>query len=218
MAVEGTSYLGRLIAKVLSSPVGVGNALYRLSDVENTVREVDTVAFAAYPRRVFDEVGLFDERLVRDQDVELNSRIRKAGYRIILDPEAVVYYSPRDSLSSLCKQNFGNGLWNIRTWSINPGSLALRHFVPFFFVSGLLILGVVAPFLREAALVLAATVTVYLLVAMVASIRIAIRFRDFRLMGAFIVFPMLHVSYGIGSVVGLISVVTGAFSGKRVVS
>ncbi|MBC7084038.1 MAG: glycosyltransferase family 2 protein [Firmicutes bacterium] len=215
VAVAETGYLRRLISKVLSSPFGVGNSLYRLSDVEQSVREVDTVAYAAYPRRVFDEVGLFDERLIRDQDVELNSRIRRAGYKILFEPEAVIYYSPRDSLTALWKQNYGNGLWNIKTWRMIPGSLSLRHFVPFFFVAGLLILGLAAPFLREARLLLAGTVTLYVLADMTESIRIACRDRDLSLLGASIVFPVLHVSYGTGSVVSFLSELIRAFSRKK---
>lgn len=50
-----------------------------------------------YKREVFDKVGVFDEKLWPGEDVDLDRRIKAAGYRLLYTPEAVVYhYRPAD--------------------------------------------------------------------------------------------------------------------------
>ena len=61
----GYGPIGLAVSEVMSSSVGVGNSLFRVSGEE---RYVDTLPFGAYRREVFDKIGFFDESLVRDQD------------------------------------------------------------------------------------------------------------------------------------------------------
>src|SRR5438445_620191 len=70
------SFSARLVASVLSSPFGVGNSKFRTSREEGFV---DTVPFGAFRREIFDRVGMYNEKLVRNQDNERNARIRKEG-------------------------------------------------------------------------------------------------------------------------------------------
>ena len=79
---RGRGYMGEAIAGALSTPFGVGNSMFRL-DVRSGY--VDTVPFGAFRRDLFDRIGLYDERLTRNQDNELNYRIRKNGGKIYLD-------------------------------------------------------------------------------------------------------------------------------------
>ncbi|MEW5721076.1 MAG: glycosyltransferase family 2 protein [Chloroflexota bacterium] len=79
----GETWIARGIALAQSSPFGVGNAAFRYS---NRAQYVDTLAFGAYRRKIFDRVGLFDEELVRNQDDEFNFRLARAGGKIWLDP------------------------------------------------------------------------------------------------------------------------------------
>src|SRR5258708_10265827 len=81
----------RLVAAILSSPFGVGNSKFRTSREEGFV---DTVPFGAFRREIFDRVGMYNEKLVRNQDNELNARIRKAGGRIYLTPTLTTQYNP----------------------------------------------------------------------------------------------------------------------------
>ncbi|HWO93560.1 MAG TPA: glycosyltransferase family 2 protein, partial [Dehalococcoidia bacterium] len=74
---------GEAIAIAMSSPFGVGDARFRTSDSPGFV---DTVAFGAYRREVFDRIGLFDEDLERNVDDEFNYRLREAGGHIYLNP------------------------------------------------------------------------------------------------------------------------------------
>ena len=65
------------ICEVLSNKFGVGNSTFR-TGIES-VKEVDTVPFGCWPKRVFEKYGRFDVRLVRNQDIEFSKRIINGG-------------------------------------------------------------------------------------------------------------------------------------------
>ncbi len=69
----------KIIALAMSSPFGVGNAHFRTGLKDGLV---DTVAFGAYKKEVFEKIGYFDEELARNQDDEFNYRLIKNGYSI----------------------------------------------------------------------------------------------------------------------------------------
>ncbi len=185
------------------SKFGVGGSYFRTGCV--TKRYVDTVAYGMYRREIFDEVGLFDERLARNQDIELSHRIRRCGHNIILDPTTAAYYYPRSTLRKLCKQSFSNGYWNIITWRLVPGSLSMRHFVPLAAVTCGVGLCALSGLFASAKVVLAFLAILYFLLAVYASMSITIQKRDFRFLLTLLLFPVFHVSYGVGSLCSLIS-------------
>ena len=133
--------MAKAIAAATSSKFGVGNSMFRLSGSQC---EVDTVPFGTYRKEVFDRIGLYDERLVRNQDIELNSRIRKAGGKIIISPEIKLKYYNRATCKGIWQQSFDNGLWNPYTIWLVGGGLQVRHFIPMFFVLSIIILGVLS--------------------------------------------------------------------------
>jgi len=137
---------GKAIALAMSSPFGVGNSRFRTSD--NQECYVDSVAFPAYKKEIFDEVGLFDEELVRCQDDEFNFRIRHYGGKILLTPKIKSWYYPRSGFKKLWRQYFGYGFWKVRILQKHFWMMQLRHFVPAAFVMtllGLLIVGLFVP-------------------------------------------------------------------------
>ena len=192
----------RCIAATMMSPLGAGNAYYRLDS--NQLRQVDTVAYGLYRATVFEEIGLFDERLVRNQDMEMSCRIRDAGYVILLDPSVQVYYTPRNSIVSLAKQSFANGYWNIITWRLVPGSLSWRHFAPLAFVTYFLLLGPLSFFSLMCRMFFALGACVYLCAVFFETVKTVMRTKDITLVGISVCFPVLHVSYGLGSIWGLL--------------
>ncbi|MDR3050237.1 MAG: glycosyltransferase family 2 protein, partial [Oscillospiraceae bacterium] len=128
---RGRGYTGQAIAGALCTVFGVGNAHFRLGAQAGYV---DTVPFGAFRRDLFDRIGLYDERLTRNQDNELNYRIRKHGGKVYLDPAIRCTYYCRDTLGGIMKMGFQNGLWNVVTMYLCPGAMGLRHFVPLLFV------------------------------------------------------------------------------------
>lgn len=171
-------------------------------------RYVDSLFHGAYRREVIEKVGLFDERLLRTEDNDLHYRIREAGYKIRFDPSIRSAQFARSSLKKMLKQKYGNGYWIGRTLFVQPKCLQKFHFAPFIFVLGIIALASIGafatwlPFAVCAALYAAATV--------VLTIRAAIQSseRNWTMVALPFVFFGIHVSYGVGTLVGLIA---GAF-------
>jgi GT2 family glycosyltransferase len=135
----GATYLARTISLAMASPFGVGDALFRYSEIEGYV---DTVAFGAYKRAVFDKIGLFDEKLAKNQDDEFNYRLRKMGGKILISPQIRSFYYSRATLKKLWAQYFLYGFWKIRVLQKHLKMMRLRHFIPSTFVLSVLLSGV----------------------------------------------------------------------------
>lgn len=191
------------IREVLSHPLGVGNSAFRTGI--NKAKEVDTVPFGCWRRSVFDRFGRYDERLVRNQDIELNKRIKAGGGKIIIVPDTFCTYYARETFSKLARNNYGNGKWNILTvyYTHQLKSLSLRHFIPLLFVLSLLLPVVAGFFWHPLWWICVASLLLYTFVVSLISARIAIRKHlDFSYLSA--AFFVLHLSYGWGSLVGLL--------------
>lgn len=169
-----------------------------------TQREyVKTMAFGLYRREVFQTVGKYNELLPRSEDNDMNYRVRQAGYKLCCDPQIKSTRVNRSSLKGLTKQKYSNGYWIGKTLGINPKCFSIFHFVPFFFVLGIILTSVLAalglPFL--AMLMWAA----YAVVITGASVLEICR-NEFAITHLLLplLFLLLHISYGIGTLVGLI--------------
>lgn len=202
---KGEGFIGQAIAYAQGCRFGLGGARFRTA---RKAQYVDTIFPGAWRKNIFDICGLFDEKLVRNQDIEHNARIRKKGGKIFLTPEIKFYYYCRSSLKDLWAQNFGNGFWNIKTIRIAPGSLSLRHFVPLVFVTSLLTSWMIPK------LWLAIMIS-YLLCNLFFSLKIAAAngFRYFFIMPA--VFVTIHLSYGLGSLAGVFEFLTSGLRGRK---
>ena len=190
------------ISYVLSHPFGVGNGLFRIGTKEP--KYVDTVPFGAYKREVFNKIGLFNEKLIRNQDLEFNLRLKKAGGEILLVPEIISYYYAREDLKGLFKQNFWNGFWVLYSTKFTKTPFSLRHLIPFFFIlsicGGLILSLIYRPFVYLFVLVLAT----YLIANIFFSFKISFQ-RGFKyFIPVMLSFTTLHFSYGFGSMGGLI--------------
>jgi len=197
------------ISYVLSHPFGVGNGLFRIGIKEP--KYVDTVPFGAYKREVFNKIGLFNEKLIRNQDLEFNLRLKKAGGKILLVPEIVSYYHARADLKGLFTQNFWNGFWVLYSTKFTKTPFSLRHLIPFFFVlsiCGSLILSLIyRPFIYLFVLVLAT----YLIADIFFSLKMSFQ-RGFKyFIPVMLSFAALHFSYGFGSIWGLIKLASKRF-------
>ena len=119
---HGRGFMGEAIAEMLKTPLGVGNATYRLTTEDGYV---DTVPFGCFKRALFDRIGGFDERMTRNQDNELNFRIRKNGGKIYLNHNIRVQYYCRDTMRGIMKMGYMNGKWNVITMTLVPGSMGV---------------------------------------------------------------------------------------------
>lgn len=190
----------RLIALATSHRFGVGNSKFRTAAPDGFV---DTVPFGAYRREVFDRVGLFDERLLRNQDNELCSRILARGGKIFLTADLQAAYYSRRTLRELASQAFRNGMWNVLTVRLTPAAFRWRHFIPFVFVTALASLAVGSIAFESARPILGALICLYGLAALLASVNIQWKTSAKCALLLPPVFFILHSAYGIGTWRGL---------------
>jgi glycosyltransferase involved in cell wall biosynthesis len=193
--------MARAIAVGLSHPLGVGNSHFRIGAKEP--RWVDTVPFGCYRREVFERIGLFDEELVRNQDDELNLRLIRRGGRILLLPQIVCQYYARDSLRKLWRMYYQYGYFKPLVVRKVKAVMTVRQLVPPAFVLVLLAGGLLAPWSRLAAAGLALVVVLYLSVIAISAVRVATRHGLRAALAMFLVFPAMHLSYGLGYLRGL---------------
>jgi glycosyltransferase involved in cell wall biosynthesis len=200
------------IRNVLSDKFGVGGAKFRVG-IEK-IKEVDTVPFGCYKREIFDKVGFYDERLVRNQDIELNKRIKKAGGKIYLIPEIKCTYFARETYIDLAKNNFKNGLWNILTayYTNSLNSLSFRHFVPLLFVLSLIFTFLLGFFNKIFFYLFLMIFLSYLIIISIRSFQIK---KDTTFFHQLLAFFVLHFSYGIGSLVGIFKVLKDKYVKRK---
>ncbi|MGI1659313.1 MAG: glycosyltransferase family 2 protein [Desulfitobacterium sp.] len=202
----GKTRIGKVISLALSCSFGVGNAVFRLGGIDG---EVKTVPFGTFPRETFEKFGLFNESLARCEDKEFNYRIRKGGGRIFMSKDLKAFYNNRETIRGLAKQCHDNGLWNMFTLVLSPGSLSIRHFVPFVFVSSLIGIGtaalvglLIASWLQTLAWVLVIELWLYFILNIIFSMRLAQQETYHQLPLLMLIFFVMHTSYGLGSIVG----------------
>ena len=119
MAAAGETAFARAVALATSSRFGVGNAQFHYLEHEAWV---NTVYMGAWPRRVFERIGLFDEEQVRNQDDEFNYRLREQGGKILLSPRIKSHYYNRSRPNSLWRQYFQYRLLESQGDAKTPGA------------------------------------------------------------------------------------------------
>ena len=123
---RGTTAFEVAVGRAMASRFGAGDARFHYGGPEGAV---DTVYLGVFRRDAIEAVGLFDESLIRNQDYELNHRLRRAGGTIWFDPELRVGYRPRGSIRTLARQFGQYGRWKRIVLGMHPRSLRWRHLV-----------------------------------------------------------------------------------------
>ena len=186
-----------LIGKAMSSSFGVGNAHFRTGNFEG---DVDTIGTPVYRREVLNKTGLFDERLVRNQDDELNHRIRKTGLKLRLTNQIRFDYVVRASWQKMFKQYRQYGYWKVYVNKKHNTVTTLRQLVPAAFVLFLFIVPLGALLLPEMLLVWLSVCALWLLAATAfAAKKVSVT----GVPALVWTFFLLHFSYGTGYLEGI---------------
>jgi succinoglycan biosynthesis protein ExoA len=195
----GRTAMGRAIATAMTSPIGVGDAKFRYTTES---QYVDTLFWGAYWRDEMLTLGGFDEELVRNQDDEFNYRLRQAGGKILLDSRASATYFCHDNIRRLWRQYYEYGFWKIRVFQKHIGAAQPRHLLPLTFVLFLLVSILMLwqgwPWSGLAALGLGSYAALLLGGAVFTAARSGWRFLPLLP----IIWACLHLSYGVGMLVG----------------
>lgn len=194
--IKNKNHVSTAIANVLSDKIGTGSTF---RSGANRAMEVDTVPFGCYRSKVFKKIGPYNEKLIRNQDIELNKRLKNAGGKIILTPNVQCTYYARENYQELAKNNFENGKWNMLTayYTGTLKSLSLRHYIPLIFLL-ILFFSLLCCYKITLGVFL-----LYLAVIFTRSRSIKGETTIFHQMAAFLV---LHFSYGAGELIGLLKI------------
>ena len=196
--------LCQAIAFSTSHPFGTGPSLFRIGC--STVTETDTVPFGCFRKEIFDKVGLFDEDMRRNEDEELNGRIRRQGGKIYLIPEVEIRYMARDNLKKMIKMYYHYGLWKPLVNKKVGKAVTYRQFAPPLFVIGVvfgLILGIFSKTILT--LVLMMLALYYGIVLTISAIEAVKCRKPLLLLLIPVTFTCMHFAYGIGSLKGFTS-------------
>lgn len=193
-------YFGKIIGKILSSKIGVGNSKFRTGIKQKEY--VDSAHMAGYRIKVIKHMR-FNERLLRSQDIEFNTRLRKSGQKILLLPDKLIKYYTRSDIGKFPKDMFINGYWV--TQPIYSGCFIAkpRHLVPLIFVSALISSGLVAIFSEIALVIFLGILIIYSLFVVNSLWCNKIRSGMWQLPVQALLIFVLHTSYGTGSLFGL---------------
>ncbi len=191
--------ISKAIGAAMASPFGVGGAHFRTGGREGFV---DTVAFGAYKKEVFETIGYFDEELVRNQDDEFNYRLIKGGYKIFLSKKIESEYVVRASFKKLALQYYQYGYWKVYVNKKHGVVTTLRQLAPFGLVMFLITSLLLSLFCKTFLVVAGLTMTFYLLT----SFLFAFTKTNSAIQIARIIFSfaILHFCYGWGYLVGIV--------------
>lgn len=182
---------------------------------------VKSMFHAAYRRKVFDKIGIFNENLVRTEDNEIHYRMREAGFKLCFDPTIISYQHIRSNGRKMMKQKYANGYWIGLTSGVCPKCLSLYHFVPVAFLIAIIITTIlttssVVAMGRITGFQLLETISYGLtglmwmaywitaiLMALAAVASAKKEQRNITNIALPFLFFMLHISYGMGTLIGL---------------
>lgn len=195
MSLDGSK---DIVSKVLSSPFGVGNSLFRVSD---TAGYADTAVYGLYKKDIFDQVGYFNEQYVRNQDIELHSRIRSWGGKFYFNPEIHSVYYSRNTVAKMIKQALENGKWNMVLLKNQRSAVRLRHLIPFAFVLFIIFTTALGFICKLFWWIELCVLAVHLILGFFFGIKKTKKLSEILIMP--FLFITLHSSYGIGYIAGI---------------
>ena len=191
LITKSENLIGEVIAAVLSNPVGIGYSLFRVGVSKDTY--TDTAVYAVYRKPVFSQVGGLNESLTRNQDIDFHRRILDDGHKIMTAADMKAVYHSRSTVKKFLKQGWQNGFW------ITKGETRhLNHLVPMFFCFGFIFVSIFCSWL------LVIMMSIYFALVMCSYIFISKLYNPAKIILAALFTFTLHVTYGSGSIYGLI--------------
>ena len=196
---------GRATAVALASRLGVGNPrIWRRPTPGEGRMDVETVPLGCFPARELRAAGGWSEDFVRNQDFELNHRLREAGGRIVFDPDVWSIYRPRESLRAVSRQYWDYGRFKALMLARTPRSFRPRQAAPVALVATAVAAAIPTPVAPAAWTALGA----YALLIAAAAVRLRGGWRTAP------VLAVMHWTWGLGVVFGLGSVAARGFRGR----
>jgi succinoglycan biosynthesis protein ExoA len=195
MRIAEGNTIQNAIGYATSTMFGIGNSSFHFEDYEGYA---DSVYLGAWKKSIFKTTGPFDVLFKRNQDDEFHYRAKGLGFKIYQHPNIKLYYHPRKNFTLLFKQYYQYGLYKPMVLQKVQAGFSPRHLIPSMFVLYLATLPVyfIIPFYYGLIPLL-----LYFILATLFALKSKKNFPEMR--AIFLVYPTLHLSYGIGFIRGL---------------
>jgi glycosyltransferase involved in cell wall biosynthesis len=188
------------------SSFGVSTASFR------AMREgyVHSVNFPVFLKQPLLDLGGYDTRLERNQDNDMNQRLRDAGYKLYCTWKTRCYYRPPRNLKALFRYAYRGGFWNAKSVLAHSRSMRLHHVIPFLFTTVIILAvlcGALEFFVFQTTILwilLIAVIALHLLVGLVYAARSLKYENDPRKIILPFIFFAFHFSYGWGTLQGFL--------------
>jgi len=194
-----TGLVGKAISIAQSSWFGVGGVKFRSKKLVKA-SYVDTLAFGAHRRKIFADIGGYDEEMVCNQDDEFNHRAIQSGKKIWMDPSIKTKYFSRSTFSRLFKQYFNYGCYKVRGIQKRRQIISMRQLIPSIFVMALMVT-LISGYILQQPWISFSLLLIYLIINFISSFigsqKISLSFF------IFFSFWILHIGYGLGFMWGL---------------
>jgi hypothetical protein len=177
----------------------MGNSTFR---IENRDQETDTVPFPVYRKEMFTQLNGYDNRLIRNQDEDFHYRAVQNGFRVFMLSGLRATYFVRESYKGLIKQFFQYGYFKPLVMKKNKQSVKLRHLIPLLFTLYLILVIVLLVTHSIHPLVVVSPLLLYAVIDLIFSFSLKNTNPVILLLNV-ITFPVMHISYGTGTLFGL---------------
>ncbi|MFH0734501.1 MAG: glycosyltransferase family 2 protein [bacterium] len=196
----GENAFATAIALAMSSKIGIGNANHRFPGYEGPA---EMACFPFYKKEVFEQLGYYDERFIRNQDDEFAFRVTKSGRKIYISPTVQSKYIVRNTPKKLFKQYYGYGYFKWLGYKKHKKFISVRHIIPSVFLLFNL-LNIIFSFIFSNIFIFLLPFFSYLLIIFIFSIR-HIK-KGIKTVFAFsLAVIILHFSYGYGFIKSLLT-------------
>lgn len=200
MVAKGKSAIQKVIAAAYHSGFALGGGRNHKKEYEGYT---DTVYLGAFRRQELLDIGIYDERLVRNEDDDLSLRLIENGMKIYVTPEIRSVYYPRSSYKALFKQYFEYGMWKVAVIKKHKKFARLSHLVPMLFVAFLVVFGVLGLFFRPISKIFFFVISLYLILNFYFSFSTPELTDPVDKLRLVWVHFVLHLAYGIGFWAGI---------------
>ncbi len=203
----GAGWAAHSIAVAAAHPIGVGGAQYRIG---GQPQEVDTVPFGAFKRSLVEQIGLYDETLLSNEDYEYNARIRKAGGVVWFDPKIQSTYFARPTYKQLARQYWRYGYWKVQMLRRYPDTIRWRQGLPPLLVLSLFTVGILSFWIEWMRWLWVFVVLLYSVALILVGLQVAYENRKFQMViGVPLAIAIMHFTWGTAFLWSLLKTVFG---------
>ena len=200
---QDQNYFGKLCGHALSSVFGAARARNRYASHVQSFdanEELLTSANLACRVEVTKKIS-FDESIYPGEDPKFIADARRAGFRVAYDPNMTIFHRRRNTLSAFIRQIFSYGVTRPQKEGLHETLSHPTFLIPPLFVIYLLTIGI----LTWTSTLFVLPLFLYLILSAGFSLREGIKHNDPRLL-IFLpfIFFIIHVSYGLGFIYGLV--------------